>query len=157
MDTGGDHRNSIVITENEINDGQEGEFDAGEELEAQSVTESIQEEIEKEGGSMEVEKIIMEEEIEEEQVKTVSFEVRTPSGKKFMLNDVHLETTVTEIKEMIAKQDDAYTVPTIKLIKVSRLSGLICAFKHVICPISSFDDPDRQGAQRRKPDGRRGR
>lgn len=115
-----DKRNSIVITEREINDGDSGEFDVGEELEAQSVTESIQEEIENEGGSIQVEKAVFEEE-EEEQVKSVSFEVRTPSGKKFMLNDINLETTVTEIKEIIAKQDDNYTVATIKLIKTGKV------------------------------------
>ena len=118
MDTDNDRRTSIVVTQHEIEDGSQGGFDEGEELEAQSVTESMQEEIEKEGGSMEVEKMTVEEEEEEEEVMTVSFEVRTPSGKKFMLNDVHLETTITEVKEMIAKQDDTYSVPTIKLIKV---------------------------------------
>lgn len=110
-------RNSIVVDHTHIEEDYDIKRDLdedGEAVDAQSMTESLKEEIDEREEEEE------EEEEEPEIVKpsTVSFEIRTPSGKKYLMNDIPLETTVREIKEMVASQDDNYAVGTIKLIKV---------------------------------------
>mmetsp|Transcript_14813 Transcript_14813/g.19432 ORF Transcript_14813/g.19432 Transcript_14813/m.19432 type:complete len:371 (+) Transcript_14813:440-1552(+) len=58
-----------------------------------------------------------EEEDEEEEITTVSFEVKTPAGKKFALKNVHLDATLLEVKQMVAKMDGNLKPHEMKIIK----------------------------------------
>lgn len=62
------------------------------------------------------------EEAEVEEVpEFIAFEVRTPSGKKFMFHDIDPETTIGEVKRLIEKRDDSYSFNSIKFIKTGKV------------------------------------
>mmetsp|Transcript_10605 Transcript_10605/g.13299 ORF Transcript_10605/g.13299 Transcript_10605/m.13299 type:complete len:376 (-) Transcript_10605:208-1335(-) len=51
------------------------------------------------------------------EITQISFEVRTPAGKKFPLKNVHLDSTLLEVKHMVAKMDGSLQPHEMKIIK----------------------------------------